>query len=1204
MADVMSVDAAAVGQLNRDTLKLLVNFLLNDEAARRQPRPQVWISEGNDERDGGIDAVVEKATDSAWLPEGKSVWQVKGGRTLTDYKVKRELRARKIKTAGTDVRAEIASGASYVVVWNGDPQPAVKAERHTYLAGAVDTIRKGASSRIVFADKIAEWVNNVPAALKFFPGRGFPNVRALAAEEQLHPTEYSPDPSRTEAITLLQQFMEGELAGMAHLRIEGQPGVGKTRAVIEGCRSELDRVLYTDDVPTTLFDELLQRPDAYCQLVIDDLDDPVLLGRVEHYSQLIGPRLRLVTIGHDKVRSKDTSTIVLAPIDEASLMSIIHATSPMLDDTQARTVARFCRGYVKLAILVADEVSREASPKIVNAIASAKVSEILERLFTPEHRKVLMAMSLLKRVGWDGEVAAEGAAVCTFIGIDRNDARIAVSALERRGVITPQQRYRYVTPEALALMMAKEAWDAFRDKYSELLMMLPSDAARQSVIERLAELRGEPEAERIAEDFLGPAGPFKNLSDLDKEFSATLFRTLAVAAPGLALRRLEYLFARAGRAGLTSFKVGRRQVVWLLEELLQWKETGMSAAQLLLQLAASENETWSNNATGTWKSFFLTRLGGTEIPALERLPLVEDAMRSEDPVLRRLAVTALDAALQGSEFGRGAGDRDYIPPALWRPRTFGESWDYRRRALELLDTLRNDADESVRASAVLVFLHSMAPMADHGLRSEILDRLRSFEPTTEDERKLAWEETHRIEQWLTASGAGDDLAGFLQNLREVRQRLLGDSLPDRLRRFVGGMSWVDWDDAGGTEQMSNRARALADEVVADRYQLTTEDLDWFVSGKAELVWDFGQRLGVLDARSDYLPSVIGAALSGPDPRLASAYLRGVFDRGDRDSVTAVLDELSRRQTSATLAFDATLRGEASDGAVERLLSLVDRGWVASSALSALSWMRWASSLSVVSVEQVLDHLSSDGSVQALEAGIEIVLQRIGVSSKSLRGPLLTQAWGFLEQPSQSDGAMLQYHWHRLATLLLERNVPRVARAVLRWVETTTVALHNERLKVLVEAAKIDAPRTWRAFQRFLLSDGSAPWRIGWWAWEANFVDFFEPSLLASWIAVSPKTRSVALAHLCKPQGTLSPIIRHLIITTGPEGYPSSIIAGNFASGTWAGEHSTRETSRLVTARGWLNDPADEVRIWAQIQINGIEAELPRIRREEEESLGR
>src|SRR5207244_3001425 len=116
---------------------------------------------------------------------------------------------------------------------------------------------------------------------------------------------------------------------------------------------------------------------------------------------------------------------------------------------QAHFIANLSHGDLRLATTLASEVARE-SLTVAEIANSGAIVGLVERLVKPENRQMVKALSLLRRVGWDGELQEEGKAVCAFIGIPWEAARTMVGELVTSGVVGRQGRYRYVRSDIMA----------------------------------------------------------------------------------------------------------------------------------------------------------------------------------------------------------------------------------------------------------------------------------------------------------------------------------------------------------------------------------------------------------------------------------------------------------------------------------------------------------------------------------------------------------------------------------------------------------------------------------------------------------------------------------------------------------------------------------------------------------------------------------
>src|SRR5262249_39092924 len=130
------------------------------------------------------------------------------------------------------------------------------------------------------------------------------------------------------------------------------------------------------------------------------------------------------------------------------------------------------------------------------------------------------------------------------------------------------------------------------------------------------------------------------------------------------------------------------------------------ASRLLLLLAEAENENFSNNSTGVFQHLFSPApapCAPTEASLEERFPVLEEAMNSTVPEIRRIARGACRAGLEADHFVRmiGPEHRGIEPTArLWHPVNVEEFHAHYRRVWSLLlDSFRRLAGAERRECA-------------------------------------------------------------------------------------------------------------------------------------------------------------------------------------------------------------------------------------------------------------------------------------------------------------------------------------------------------------------------------------------------------------------------------------------------------------------------------------------------------------------------
>src|SRR5205807_3178218 len=180
---------------------------------------------------------------------------------------------------------------------------------------------------------------------------------------------------------------------------------------------------------------------------------------------------------------------------------------------------------------------------------------------------------------------------------------------------------------------------------------------------------------------------------------------------------------------------------------MKWfKETFRTSVLLLLSLAEAETEKWANNATGILNGAFQLYLGGTEVPILERLSIIEDVLISGSPSRKQVALRALGALFdinpirssESEEFGSKPVPRE------WIPATRQEARDAYLRGLELVRRAVRDSDSSVSRFAEHLMVSSARSIVALGLADQLIPDLERLTPSNDEEKRKIHEEIGTI----------------------------------------------------------------------------------------------------------------------------------------------------------------------------------------------------------------------------------------------------------------------------------------------------------------------------------------------------------------------------------------------------------------------------------------------------------------------------
>jgi hypothetical protein len=115
-------------------------------------------------------------------------------------------------------------------------------------------------------------------------------------------------------------------------------------------------------------------------------------------------------------------------------------------------------------------------------------------------------------------------------------------------------------------------------------------------------------------------GPLASLDGIEREGATEILSALAEIDAEAVVNLLERALGSLNVDQLKKVNGdARRHIVWALEKIAFLEATFEKAALLLLSLAAAENESWGNNATGQFKNLFPVFLADTVVGPSLRL---------------------------------------------------------------------------------------------------------------------------------------------------------------------------------------------------------------------------------------------------------------------------------------------------------------------------------------------------------------------------------------------------------------------------------------------------------------------------------------------------------------------------------------------------------------------------------------------------------
>jgi hypothetical protein len=648
-----------------------------------------------------------------------------------------------------------------------------------------------------------------------------------------------------------------------HLHIQGSPGVGKTRFALELCRGAAwqGATVYirqaTDLRLSELIDSAAADPGVQLTVVADEVQAEQLRPLRDSVARGSG-RIRLITIGHSPTPDPTRiPALLVKPLDREVMRDVVRGWYPAMPLEHVDFVVRFADGYVRLARLAADAVARSPIMDVRILLSRDEIRGFLDGMLGTGDRRALYIVAVLNSVGWTEDKLHEGKAVAEHFGMDWNLVRATVDDFHRRFGIAPRGgRYRYISPTPLGIYLAVEAWTTYPDLLKSLPGVLPSDEARDAYYERLQSMASNPQAREYAREELDH---FFRVNDFVDARGVRRWSALSSADPDRAARNI--LRALTGTSLEDRGRIqdrARREIVWTLVRLA-WRSSSFSdAIKALALLAEAENETWANNASAEFVARFQILLGGTAVPYLERLSVLDDLLKEERPLLVRLAVNALAQIGNQQNIRTDSGPAsDELPEREWLPRTGKEHLECVENAFIRLSDIAKRGIVDVEADLIAAANNLSIMLREPMTKSFVIDFFEAVRGTYPEAREplrgiiadiIHREKTH----WKELS------AEALAELETLHARFEDPSLGARLRQHIGKASW--------NREEQPALKPLAEELISSP-GILVEYWPWLTSGNAEGSWWLGEALAAVDAEGMLAETLPALPNGGNDMRL-------------------------------------------------------------------------------------------------------------------------------------------------------------------------------------------------------------------------------------------------------------------------------------------------------------------------------------------------
>lgn len=924
------------------------------------------------------------------------------------------------------------------------------------------------------------------------------------------------------------------------LRILGDPGIGKTRLVLEALKgSEFRSAVLYAETPSALprgFLRSLSSKDNFekCILVVDEC---ALCKHhdIWNYISNVSERVSLVTIFNEEENyEQKIARIAIEPLESNEVAKII--SSHNIPEDKAHELAELCSGSPRVAHMIGEQI------ELTGHINIACRKDLWERYIAGtdsigsecylKRLRVLKWLALFRCFGYIEPFAMEGKQVVSKISLSthmsKDEVREIISDLRERKLLQGDYTL-YITPKLFHLWLWKRWWDEQGPgfQWEDFIEIEDGKVLSKQLVNWFIEMlqygRESDVVPHIVKELMGPKGPFRNEKFLGSLAGASLIRTLAEVAPNEALDYIEEFLAPKTTEELKAFRNGRRSVIDALRRTAIKSTLFDRSAKMILKLAIAENEAYSNNATGEFADLFSNGCGpiaASQASPTSRLPILHSVAISESQVEQMIAVQAISVSLHPRMtkfFSVRDSDLLHEDTYGWMPKTQDELWDAYRQAWNLAMECLMRYKGEVRNKLVKEMekaLFVLLPFTNNKL--EVIEWIRDFINTGFADKKELIRDITQILKYQ------DDIPESTKNeLRILKTEIVGTGFENEVQRYVGIRIVGEEYESDRSESIvvTKKIERLAEKSLKNQHAFESL-LPWLVSKSPENGFRFGFELGRLDTSRDTWPKIIEAMRNAVGENLGtqfcSGYLHAIYSV-DKSQWEDMLNEFAEDEHLAMQTPTIISDSGMSDRALEKIMKLFKERVITVDVLVALPYCPYLAHLSDDSFYHLIEMLLDEHTFVSARLALDLVHYQSEESRKisnKVKEHVIKQpellAEGYPQSPS------LSYSWYKVTINYLDsdsNNAINIIDSITSLVGKRNAIEVNDLDKVMHKLIDITPEMVWKSLARIITSsNGLLPVRLKsiYNLNSKSLISYFPPKIVLDWIAEDPDVRAAVI----------------------------------------------------------------------------------------------
>jgi hypothetical protein len=771
------------------------------------------------------------------------------------------------------------------------------------------------------------------------------------------------------------------------IRVIGEPGVGKSRTVLEAlCEHDLaPAVILVNDsdtfITSSLFHELGRSDVGFHAIVV--VDDCSNDHRATIWNKFSShrDRVQLILNGHEPedVSGPDLTTVRCEGLEDPDIAKILE--SYVNDPIEARRWGEFCEGSPRVAHIVGSNLRHNPEDVFRPAVAVNVWSRFIDgpravdSSTAKQNRIVFCCAALFER--FDAVRNAEElefiARLAASIDPGLTKARclaIVEEAATRR--LFQGRNIRYISPRALHVWLFREFWDLYGGAFtlSDLLRGMPQ-GMKVRFLEMLRFAHLSSQALFALQALL--ADDVENVKRC-LGGDANIVQSLAAFAEGDANTALDFL-----ERWLTPLlnehleeHISITPLINALERIAVWESCFLRACELMIRIACLTSVEKGSPAADAFVQLFslLPPQNVTQAPPPLRSQVIRQLLQT-DATRCKLGLRALRAVFPDPTQTRFVGVEHQGAKQkirMWTPTTWGELYDSVTEFWGILHDFLMEKQGVERADGAAV-----AVSAAWGLLRVprlALPAIATLEALSQDTELDLRPLVSFLDAQLRESRQPLD-EGVLARLRELDNRLSEGTFDTRIRRYV---FFRDPHESPKYRERSTRElKRLADEAIMD-FGLLGPYLPDLVRDKTRGSADFAFYLGQQDTQfTCFGPIVDGLRIAG-DAGTHGCLAYFLSGMNSRDPIAAgryVDDFLLNREFVDFLPILVSVC-DPSDDRVLKTIDLLEAGLITPNSLWPFRLPQWLHRISEPVVMKMVSVLYQNVDEDGYSTLIEIL----------------------------------------------------------------------------------------------------------------------------------------------------------------------------------------------------------------------------------------